>query len=151
MGEVREFSVNEYDRTPLEQRTQRPTQLLSARRAAIARVVTDEELVDYKRLRRTVLVFDDPQTRIMGSGNKQAVRLLVREFQNDDIIQVAACSDADGQNDESVQRGIRVIEEFLSYDIPVKNVVKAPCRRTNFRHSTDDSPVAVEVVHLRRG
>jgi len=151
VGEVREFSVNEYDRTPLEQRTQRPTQLLSARRAAIARVVTDEELVDYKRLRRTVLVFDDPQTRIMGSGNKQAVRLLVREFQNDDVIQVAACSDADGQNDESVQRGIRVIEEFLSYDIPVKNVVKAPCRRTNFRHSTDDSPVAVEVVHLRRG
>jgi len=150
VGEVREFSVNEYDRTPLEQRTQRPTQLLSARRSTLSRVVGSEELSDYKRLRRTVLVFDDPQTRIMGSGNKQAVRLLVREFQNDDLFQVAACSDADGQDDESVQRGIRVIEEFLSHNIPVQNVVKAPCRRTNFRHSTDDSSVAVEVVHFRR-
>ena len=151
VGEIREFSANEYDRTPLEQRTQRPTQLLSARRSAIARVVGDDELSRYKRLRRTVLVFDNPETRIMGAGNKQAVRLLVREFQQNDIFQIAACSDADGKNDPSTLRGIRVVEEFLSYDIPVENVVKAPCRRANFRHSTDDSPVAVEVVHLRQG
>jgi len=151
IGEIREYSVNEYDRTPLEQRTQRSTQLLSARRAAIARVVSAEELRDYTRLRRTVLVFDDPETRIMGSGNKQAVRLLVREFQQNDIFQIAACSDADDKNDESIQRGIRVVEEFLSYDIPVRNVVKAPCRRASFRNSSDNSPVAVEVVHLRQG
>ena len=87
----------------------------------------------------------------MGSGNKQAVRLLVREFQQNDIFQIAACSDADDKNDESIQRGIRVVEEFLSYDIPVRNVVKAPCRRASFRNSSDNSPVAVEVVHLRQG
>ena len=146
---VREFSAQEYDRTPLEERTARSTQLLSARRSAIARVVSQSELQNMIRLRRTVLIFDNPETRLMGAGNKQAVRLLVREYQSGDIYQVAACSDVDGRNDESILRGIRVIEEFLSYDIPVESVVKAPCRRASFRHSTDNSPVAVEVVHHR--
>ncbi len=149
LGEIREFSTNEYDRTPLEQRTERSTELLSARRSAIAKVVSREELKDYTRLRRTVLIFDNPETRIMGAGNKQAVRLLVREYQAGDIYQIAACSDVDGSNNESVLRGIRVVEEFLSYDIPVESVVKAPCRQTSFRHQADDSPVAVEVVHHR--
>ena len=146
---VREISTQEYDRTPLERRTERSTQLLTARRSAIARVVSRTELQDMTRLRRTVLIFDNPQTRVMGAGNKQAVRLLVREYKAGDIYQIAACSDVDGKNDESILRGIRVVEEFLSYNIPVDSVVKAPCRRANFRHSADNSPVAVEVVHHR--
>lgn len=146
---VREISAEEYDRTPLDQRTDRSTRLLSARRSAIARVVSRSELQNMTRLRRTVLIFNDPETRLMGAGNKQAVRLLVREYKPGDIYQIAACSDVDGKNDESILRGIRVVEEFLSYDIPVESVVKAPCRRASFRHPADNSPVAVEVVHHR--
>jgi len=149
LNDVREFSANDYDKTPLNQRTARSEQLLTARRSAIARVVTGEELEGYSRLRRTVLIFDNPETRIMGAGNKQAVRLLVREYEDGDIFQIAACTDVDGKNDESELRGIRVVEEFLSYDIPVESVVKAPCRRASFRHPADNSPVAVEVVHHR--
>jgi len=130
LNDVREFSANAYDKTPVEQRRARSEQLLTARRSAIARVVTGEELEGYDRLRRTVLIFDNPETRIMGAGNKQAVRLLVREYEAGDIFQIAACTDVDGKNDESVLRGIRVVEEFLSYDIPVESVVKAPCRRS---------------------
>jgi hypothetical protein len=147
--QVREISANEYDKTPTEKRLNPSKTLLSARRTAIAREVGEEELSGYARLRRTVLIFANPETRIMGAGNKQAVRLLVREYQAGDIYQIAACADVDGKNDQSVLRGIRVMEEFLSYDIPVNSVVKAPCRRASFRHPADDSPVAVEVVHHR--
>lgn len=150
ISDVTEIQANRYDRTPAEQRTDRSTQLLSARRSAIARVVTRSELRGYNRLRRTVLIFDNPETRVMGAGNKQAVRLLVREYQPGDLYQIAACTDVDGQNNDSIVRGIRVVEEFLSYDIPIDNVVKAPCRRATYQHNVDGSPVAVEVVHLRR-
>ncbi len=150
VGDVLEIEANRYDRTPEEQRADRSTQLLLASRSVIARVATDAELRRYERLRRTVLIFDNPETRIMGAGNKQAVRLLVREFQPGDLYQVVACTDVDGQNEDSILRGVRVVEEFLSYDVPIDNVVKAACRRTTYRQNTDDAPVAVEVVHLRR-
>jgi len=149
LNNVREFSANEYDKTPIGQRRARAEQLLSARRSAITRVVERDELNGYDRLRRTVLIFDNPETRIMGAGNKQAVRLMVREFQDGDIFQVAACADVDGKNAESSLRGTRVVEEFLSFNIPVESVVKAACRRSSFRHPADNSPIAVEVVHHR--
>jgi len=146
---VQEIRANQYDRTPLDLRTQRSTQLLNARRSAITRVVNSDELEEMIRLRRTVLIFDSPETRVMGAGNKQAVRLMARDYKTGDIYQVVACSDVDGQNEKSVLHGIRVIEEFLTHSIPIESVVKAPCRRTNFRHPSDNSPVPVEVVHHR--
>jgi len=147
--DIREIKANTYDKTPMEQRAVRSEQLLSARRAAIRRNALTDELEGFDRLRRTVLIFDNPKTRIMGAGNKQAIRLLVREYQAGDIFQISACTDVDGKNEESSLRGIRVVEEFLSYDIPADSVVQAPCRRASFRHPADGSPVAVEVVHHR--
>jgi len=149
LNDVREFSAMEYDKTPLGQRRTRAEQLLAARRSAIAKVVSGDDLNAYERLRRTVLIFDNPETRIMGAGNKQAVRLLVREYQPGDIFQIAACADVDGKNEASASRGIRVVEEFLSYNIPLDSVVRAECRRASFRHPADKSPIAVEIVHHR--
>lgn len=149
---VREVSVNDYDETPLAIRSSQSEVFAAAkkRRAIEMDSGPQDDLTQFQRLRRTVLIFDDPSTRLMGAGNKQAIRLLVRDLRKEDIFLVTACTDADGRNDAAYERGIRVEEEFVSHGIPAESVRLAPCRRTSFRHASDTSPVPVEIVQYRR-
>ena len=150
--DINEVNVNEYDETPLEQRTAQRQVFADARRRNSVGdgSRTAVNLDDYDRFRRAVLIFNDNQTRLMGTGNKQAVRLLVREYETSDLFEITACTDADGSNDSAVARGVRVEEEFLGHGLPVEALVLAPCRRADFRHPNDDSPSPVEIVHHRR-
>jgi len=106
-------------------------------------------LEQFDKYRRTVLIFDDNSTQIMGDANKQAVRLLVRAFSDDDIMMIKACLDADGRNNAAMTRAIRVEQELLSFGIPSESTYIAPCARASYRHSSDDSPTPVELVHYR--
>jgi len=84
---------------------------------------------------------------MMGAANKQAVRLLVREFSDDDVMVIKACQDADGSDQPSMNRAIRVEEELVGYGIPTESAYIAPCARTSYRHASDDSPTPVELIH----
>ncbi|MBX2839250.1 MAG: hypothetical protein KTR35_20515 [Gammaproteobacteria bacterium] len=148
---IKEVSVNDYDETPVDRRTAQRQVFEQARRrnslADLGNAAID--LNEFERLRRAVLIFNDNQTRLMGVGNKQAVRLLVREFEVGDVYEITACTDADGSNDSALARGIRVEEEFIGHGVPVQSLLIAPCRRADFRHPTDNSPSPVEIVHHR--
>ena len=86
---------------------------------------------------------------MLGSSNKQAVRLLAREFNDNDIIVIKSCQDADGSDTPSLNRGIRVEEELAGYGVPTESAYIAPCARTSYRHSSDDSPAPVELIHYK--
>ena len=150
---VAEVAVNDFDVRPAERRTSPEEVLETARRrralADAERGDTTLDLETYERTRRTVLIFEDAATRTMGPGNKQAVRLLARDAGEDDVFVVTACTDADGRDEASRERGARVIEEFLGYGIDAGAMRLAPCMRASFRHATDDSPVPVEIVQYR--
>ena len=107
------------------------------------------ELERLERLRRTVLIFDDADTRRMGAANKRAVRLLVRDARPGDLFVVTACTDVDGRDEAARTRGTRVIDEFVGHGVPPAAVRLAPCVRASYRHPSDDSPVPVTVVHYR--
>jgi hypothetical protein len=149
---VEEVVVNDFDEMPAARRTSQ-LRVLATERQRNFKTTAQRKPVDlsgYQRMRRTVLIFNDNSTRMMGPGNKQAIRLLVREYRDDDVFVVTACTDADGHNEAADSRGIRVEEEFISHGIPVESVYLAPCMRASFRHPTDNSPVPVEVVQHRR-
>lgn len=148
---ITEVSVNDYDKTPVDRRTAQRQVFDEARRRNSLEDLgkADVDLDEYDRLRRAVLIFDDNQTRHMGTGNKQAVRLLVREYDVTDVFEITACTDADGSNDAALARGIRVEEEFIGHGVAPEALLLAPCRRADFRHPNDDSPSPVEIVHHR--
>lgn len=149
---VHEIKVNDYDETPRSLRTTQASVLDNARKRLSINEASQKrpDMSRHERIRRTVVIFDNTSTRILGAGNKLAIRLLVRDRQARDIFVVTACTDADGQNEEAVERGIRVEEEFVSHGVPTDSVWLAPCVRASYRHASDDSAVPVEIVQYRR-
>ncbi len=144
--------VKDYDQTPDDKRTKQEFILARARQRLQGRTARydDIELNNYDRARRTVLIFDNRTTNVMGRGNKRAISLLAREFQKQDLYSVTACTDADGQDDSAMIRAVRVQEEFVSHGIAPSSVVFAPCIRASFRHTSDNSPVPVTIEQLRK-
>ena len=147
-GEISEVQVNPYDETPTAKRTRQEGILMAARQRGLAAssARSSVDLDEYARMRRAVLIFEDTDSQIMGVGNKQAVRLMVREYRDDDIFVITACTDADGSNAAAAARGIRVEEELLSHGVPAPAVYQAPCIRASYRHASDKSPAAVQLV-----
>ena len=148
-----EVSVAEEDALPVARRT--------APRAHVEAAVLGDALDEggagplpgpstHARVRRTVLIFDDASTRLMGAANKQAVRLLVRDVAAGDVFVVNACTAADGRDDAADARALRVKEEFLSHGLAAETVRIGPCIRASYRHGSDDAPVPVEIVQHRR-
>lgn len=149
---AREVVVSDYEEKPLEQRTTQQMVLDNARQqATLNRSMRESPDLDtYQRLRRTVLIFDDTRTRNLGQANKQAVRLLVRDIEPQDLFVITGCTDVDGINDMASNRAMRVEEEFITHSVESSSLWIAPCRRASYRHASDDSPVPVEVVQYRR-
>jgi len=150
--QISTVTVNDYDTTPIDKRTKQDLVLSKARQKLYEEdsKSSDIKLSDYVQMRRTVLIFNDKDSKLMGRGNKQAVRFLVREYRAGDIYAITACTDVDGKNDAAQARAIRVEEEFVSHGISPKAVQIEPCVRASYRHSSDNSPVPVSVVHAQR-
>lgn len=148
---VRTIDVNDYDEIPTDKRTTQNAVLQRAQKRyfEINALRNLPDLDSFEKYRRTVLVFNNTTTRLMGSGNKRAVRLLTRGFNSGDIMLIKACQDADGVNEAAMDRAIRVEEELTGLGVPAETTYIAPCARTNYRHSSDDSPVPVELIHYR--
>ena len=148
---VKTVDVREYDEIPLDKRTPQNIVFDQARHHYFEMQAkrAPPPLDSFDKYRRTVLIFDDDSTQTMGDANKQAVRQLVSEFSDDDIMMVKACLDADGQNDAAMNRAIRVEQELLGFGIPRESTFIAPCARASYRHSSDNSPTPVELVHYR--
>ncbi|MFT5895373.1 MAG: hypothetical protein ACI8VW_002247 [bacterium] len=148
---VKTVDVYEFDELPQDKRTRQDIVFAQAKRRFFESDTqrTAPNLNSYEKHRRTVLIFDNNSTQMLGSSNKQAVRLLVREFSDDDIIVIKACQDADGEDTPSLNRGIRVEEELAGYGVPTESAYIAPCARTSYRHTSDDSPTPVELIHYK--
>ena len=148
---VKTVDVRDYDELPADKRTTQNEVFDQARQHffEIQANRAAPPLERFRKHRRTVLIFDDNTTQLMGNANKQAVRLLVREFSDDDIMLIKACLDADGSNDAAMNRAIRVEQELLGFGIPPESTFIAPCARASYRHSSDDSPAPVELLHYR--
>ncbi len=148
---VRTVDVRTYDEVPLDRRTPQNEVFENARQRFFEIQANKEapNLDRYNKHRRTVLIFDDSTTQIMGDANKLAVRLLVREFGDNDLLLIKACLDADGKNTAALNRAIRVEQELLGYGVPQQSTFIAPCSRASYRHASDDSPEPVELIHYR--
>ncbi len=148
---VKTVDVMDFNELPLDKRTPQDRVFAEARvryfQADARRSAPN--LSRYNKYRRTVLIFDDNSTQMMGNANKRAVRLLVREFSDDDIMVIKACQDADGSDDASMNRAIRVEEELAGFGVPTESAYIAPCARTSYRHASDNSPTPVELLHYR--
>lgn len=143
--------VRDYDQLPQDKRTPQESVFSDARLRYFENDAKRQvpDLDRYVKHRRTVLIFDDNNTQMMGNANKRAVRLLVREFSDEDIMVIKACLDADGRDEASMNRAIRVEEELAGYGVPTQAAYIAPCSRASYRHSSDNSPTPVELVHYR--
>ncbi|PID62318.1 MAG: hypothetical protein CSB44_04290 [Gammaproteobacteria bacterium] len=149
--EVATVEVRDYDKIPLDKR-QEPAEVLNGARQRYFRIDSERRTPDidkYRRFRRTVLIFDNADTRMLGEGNKQAIRLMVKKFEPLDLMVIKACQDADGRDESSLQRAIRVEEELASHELAPESTWIAPCTRTVFRHASDDSPAPVELIHYK--
>gem|GEM_PF-656058 len=148
---ISEVNVNDYDTTPEAKRTSQTAIFDEAKKRFFENEAkrTSFDLSAYERSRRAILIFNDNKTLLMGQGNKQAVRLMVREYLPGDLFVVTACTDIDGENEQARLRGVRVEQEFASHGVPVDAVALAECIRASYRHSSDTSEVPVEVVHYR--
>jgi len=144
--------VNDYDAIPLAKRTDQSNILNEARQRVYKKESSERpiNLAPYRQLRRTVLIFDDKNSNVMGRGNKLAVTELAANFQQGDVFSISACSDVDGKNPEAELRAVRVEEEFVSNEVEPGSVQIEPCARASYRHKSDDSPVAVSVVQYRK-
>ena len=143
--------VYDYDALPVEARTS-PDEIIagSRERSVLAAEAADAPDLDaYAEYRRTVLIFDDPDTSFMGASNKRAVRLLVRDVAPADLLVIRACRDFDGRDDEAMRRGVRVEEELVGLGVSPDSAWIAPCIGASYRHASDDSPVPVELLHYR--
>lgn len=148
---IKTIDVREYNELPADKRSSQNEVFTRARQRFFESQAQRETppLDSFDKYRRTVLIFDNNQTQMMGDGNKQAVRLLVRGFSDDDIMLIKACLAADGTDDAAMNRAIRVEQELLGFGIPPQSTFIAPCARASFRHSSDDSPTPVELVHYK--
>ena len=149
--QVTTIDVRGYDELPQNRRTSQGAVIERARQRFFQNQSerSAPALDQYTKYRRTVLIFDDNNTQLLGHANKQAVRLLVRGFSDDDIMLIKACLDADGRDPASMNRAIRVEQELLGFGLPTESTYLAPCARASYRHSSDDSPAPVELVHYR--
>jgi hypothetical protein len=145
------IDVNDFDELPQDKRTRQDYVFAEARQRFFEMDAMRQapDLDQYVKHRRTVLIFDDNSTQMMGGANKRAVRLMVREFRDEDIMVIKACLDADGSDDASMNRAIRVEEELAGFGVPSESAYIAPCSRASYRHASDDSPTPVELVHYR--
>jgi len=145
------LDVNDFDELPQDKRTRQDLVFAEARQRFFEKDAkrSAPDLARYGKFRRTVLIFDDSTTQMMGASNKLAVRLLVREFSGDDIMVIKACQAADGTDNASMTRAIRVKEELAGLGVPTKSSYIAPCARTSYRHASDNSPTPVELIHYR--
>ena len=144
--------VFDYDALPPERRTA-PVEVLARSRergALAADAAATPDLDDYVRHRRTVLIFEDPDTSFLGAPNKRAVRLLAREVVPGDLFVIRSCRDFDGEDAAAMRRGLRVEEELVGLGVAPEATWIAPCVGSNYRHASDDSPVPVELFHYRR-
>ena len=148
---VKTVDVRDFDELPLDKRTSQDEVFSKARALYFEKQANRKppSLDAFSKHRRTVLIFEDNRTQVMGDANKQAVRLLVRAFSDDDILMIKACLDADGRDDAAMTRAIRVEQELLSFGVPSESTFIAPCARASYRHSSDDSPTPVELIHYR--
>ena len=143
--------VRDFDELPQDKRTRQDYVFAEARQRYFESDTRRRapDLSQYVKHRRTVLIFDDDTTQMMGSANKLAVRLLVREFSDDDVMVIKACLAADGRDEASLNRAIRVEEELAGLGVPTESAYIAPCSRSSYRHSSDNSPTPVELIHYR--
>lgn len=145
------IDVYDFDEVPLDKRSTQQSVFEKARmhfhETNSKRKAPD--LTAYEKYRRTVLIFDNDKTQVMGNANKLAVRLLVREFSDNDIMLIKACQDADGTNQASMSRAVRVEQELSGFGVPAISTYIAPCSRISYRHSSDNSPTPVELIHYR--
>lgn len=150
--DVNTVVVNDYDAMPLSKRTDQSSVLSEARKRIYSKESAERpiNLEPYRQVRRTVLIFDDKESNVMGRGNKLAVTELAANYQQGDVFSISACSDVDGSNPESELRAVRVEEEFVSNDVEPASVQIEPCVRASYRHPSDTSPVAVSVVQHRK-
>ncbi len=148
---VSTVTVNDYDVTPLDKRTNQSQVLSLARQRIYSKESLErpQNLSLYTKMRRTVLIFVNQDSTVMGRGNKQAVGQLADVFKSGDVFSITACIDADGQNEASQFRAVRVEEEFVSHGVSASAVQIEPCVRASYRHSSDNSPVAVSIVQYR--
>ncbi|NND91522.1 MAG: hypothetical protein HKN42_11725 [Granulosicoccus sp.] len=151
--QVSTVDVYEFDELPQDKRTRQDAVFAEARARYFERDAERQapDLNRYVKHRRTVLIFDDNTTQMLGRGNKSAVRRLVREFKDGDLIVIKACLDADGSDQASMNRAIRVEEELAAFGVPPESAFIAPCARASYRHSSDNSPTPVELIHYRPG
>ena len=148
---VRTIDVNDFDEIPVDKRTPQNAVLTQAQQR-FYEIDAERDVPDldkYYKYRRTVLLFDNTTTRVLGNGNKRAVKLLSREFGEGDLMLIKACQDADGINDAAMGRAIRVEQELMGLGVPGELTYIAPCVRANYRHSSDNSPTPVELIHYR--
>lgn len=148
---VTTVDVNSFDALPIDKRTRQDRVLAEARQRYFEAGTQREapDLNQFTKHRRTVLIFSDNKTQMLGNVNKRAVRLLVQEFGDDDVMVIKACQDADGTDQPSLNRAIRVEEELAGFGVPTESAYIAPCARTSYRHSSDNSPAPVELIHYR--
>jgi len=140
--------VSDFDRLPINKQMSSAHVLDLTRQLVTRRRFADSapDLSEYGKFRRTVLLFQDNQSGLLGTGNKQVVSLLVRRFNDDDLFVISPC----GTKESALAHGMRVEREFLSYGIPQQAVVIASCASAAYRPSSDDTLIAVTVVHHRR-
>ncbi len=145
------IDVNDFDELPQDKRTRQNYVFAEARQRYFESDTRRRapDLSRYTKHRRTVLIFDDNKTQMMGPANKLAVRLVVREFSDDDIMVIKACLAADGRDEASLNRAIRVEEELAGLGVPTESAYIAPCSRSSYRHTSDNSPTPVELIHYR--
>jgi len=150
--DVNTVTVNDYDATPIAKRKNQSTVLSMARQRVYSKESAERpiDLGPYSQLRRTVLIFDDKSSTVMGRGNKLAVTELASNFQEGDVFAITACTDVDGKNAAAELRAVRVEEEFVSHNVSPGSVQIEPCVRASYRHKSDQSPVAVSVVQFRK-
>jgi len=150
--DVNTVVVNDYDAKPLGKRTDQSSVLSQARKRIYSKESAERpiNLEPYRRVRRTVLIFEDQGSNVMGRGNKLAITELAANFQRGDIFSISACSDVDGRNQQAELRAVRVEEEFVSHNVEPGSVQIEPCVRASYRHPSDTSPIAVSVVQHRK-
>ena len=149
--EVNTVTVNDYDVMPLAKRTDQSQVLSTARQRVYSKESIEQpiNLERFKQLRRTVLIFEDKNSTMMGRGNKLVVGELAENFKEGDVYSITACNDADGRDEAAQYRAVRVEEEFVSHGVEPAAIQIEPCVRASYRHNSDDSPVAVSVVQYR--
>jgi hypothetical protein len=146
-----DVTINAFDRLPESMRTRSANVLDLVRRRMTQRraVESEPDLSRYRKLRRTVLVFEDNQNGFLGVGNKQVVSLLAQEYGAEDMFVITPCTDSTGREADVLARGERVAREFSSHGIPLQALYLAPCASAAYRSVSDNALVGVTVVHHR--